>query len=50
MRAEFFEYFGRDNVRRFWKRPSKALDSAIDHAREQGLILEIPATGGAAAK
>jgi hypothetical protein len=26
MRAEFFEYFGRDNVRRFWKRPSKALD------------------------
>jgi hypothetical protein len=32
-----------------WKRPSKALDSAIDHAREQGLILEIPATGGAAA-
>jgi type IV secretory pathway component VirB8 len=50
MRAEFFEYFGRDNVRRFWKRPSKALDSAIDHAREQGLIVEIPATGTAAAK
>lgn len=41
LRRSFFEYFGRENIEQFWLRPDSALNTAIDRARDEDLILQI---------
>ena len=41
LRREFFDYFHRDDLERHWVRPENALNTAIDRAREDGLILQV---------
>jgi hypothetical protein len=49
LHIKFFEYFGLKNMEAFWQRPTNALNTAIDRARDDNLILEIPGEGGAPA-
>jgi hypothetical protein len=40
LRHEFFDFYGREELERYWMRPENALNTAIDRAREDQLILE----------
>lgn len=42
----FFERYGRENLQRYWVRPENALNTAIDRALADDLIVEIPNTSG----
>jgi hypothetical protein len=44
--SQFFEYYGRDDLAKFWQRPDNALSTAIDRARDEGLILEVESRDG----
>jgi hypothetical protein len=44
--SQFFEYYGRDDLAKLWQRPDNALNTAIDRARDEGLLLEIKSPDG----
>lgn len=43
LREAFYDHFGREDIKRFWDRPDNALTTAIIRARDEDLIIEVPA-------
>jgi hypothetical protein len=46
LRTAFFDYYGRENMERFWQRPENALNTAIDRAIEENIIREVSRMDG----
>ncbi|KQY08647.1 hypothetical protein ASD37_30580 [Mycobacterium sp. Root135] len=46
LRHSFFEFYGRENLEQYWQRPDSALNTAIDRASADGVILETQAEKG----
>ncbi|MDC8982547.1 hypothetical protein PR370_15845 [Mycobacterium marinum] len=46
LQQKFFEYYGRDDLEKYWARPDNALNTAIERASAEKLILEVPGEDG----
>lgn len=46
LRQRFFSHFGREDIERYWKRPENALNTAIERAVEDHILLEAPGGSG----
>lgn len=46
LRHRFFCHFGREEIERYWKRPENALNTAIERAVEDHVLLEAPGGSG----
>ena len=44
--SQFFEYYSRDDLATLWQHPGTALNTAIDRACREGLILEVEDPAG----